>query len=125
MHQRITIIGNLGGDPEGRYTPGGKAVTSFNVATEYSYVKDGERIKEPTWFKVTVWGKNAENCNEYLSKGKRVMVEGRIKLNVWLDKASGEPRGSLELNADKVLFLSPREDRDSTPYDSEGDFDPA
>ena len=74
MYQKLIIIGNLGRDPEMRYTPDGNPVTSFTVATSRKY-KDTD---ETTWFRISVWGKQAENCNQYLRKGSRVFVEGRL-----------------------------------------------
>lgn len=113
MHQKTTIIGNLGKDPELRYTPSGDAVVSFNVATNRKYTdKNNQVVKETTWFRVSVWGKQAESCNQYLKKGSLVMVEGRLQA----DKATGGPKifnrqdgtpgTSFELTADFVKFLS-------------------
>lgn len=117
MFQKITLIGNLGKNPEMRYTPSGKAVTSFSVATTNQYTKEGgEQVKETTWFRVSVWGKMAEACNTYLSKGSKVFVEGRLVS----DPATGSPRtftrqdgttgASFEINADTVKFLSSKQD---------------
>ena len=74
MYQKLIIIGNLGRDPEMRYTPDGKAVTTFSVAASRRY---GEK-EETAWFRVSVWGKQAESCNQYLQKGSKVLVEGRL-----------------------------------------------
>jgi len=75
MYQKLILVGNLGRDPEMRYTPDGKAVTSFSVATSRKY-NDKD---ETTWFRVSVWGKQAESCNQYLTKGSKVLVEGRLR----------------------------------------------
>ena len=75
MYQKLIIIGNLGRDPEMRYTPDGKAVTTFSVATSRKY----NEKEETTWFRVSVWGKQAESCNQYLTKGSKVLVEGRLR----------------------------------------------
>ncbi|MCD6391796.1 MAG: single-stranded DNA-binding protein [Dehalococcoidia bacterium] len=102
---KIMLIGNVGSDPEMRYTPNGKAVTSFRMATNYRYVgSDGERREETEWFRVSVWGKQAESCNQFLSKGKRVFVEGRLRSRSW-EGQDGQMRTSLEVSANRVIFL--------------------
>jgi single-strand DNA-binding protein len=89
MYQKIIIVGNLGGDPEIRYQPDGTAVTSFSLATNRRW-KDGngQDVDETTWFRVSIWGKRAEAANQYLQKGSKVLVEGRLKP----DAATGAPR---------------------------------
>jgi single-strand DNA-binding protein len=102
---KIMLIGNVGSDPEMRYTPNGKAVTSFRMATNYRYVgSDGERREETEWFRISVWGKQAESCNQFLSKGKRVFVEGRLHSRSW-EGQDGQMRTSLEVSANRVIFL--------------------
>jgi single-strand DNA-binding protein len=102
---KIILIGNVGSDPEMRYTPNGKAVTSFRMATNYRYVgSDGERREETEWFRVNVWGKQAESCNQFLSKGRRVYVEGRLHSRNW-EGQDGQMRTSLEVSANRVIFL--------------------
>jgi single-strand DNA-binding protein len=102
---KIMLIGNVGSDPEMRYTPNGKAVTSFRMATNYRYVgPDGERREETEWFRVSVWGRQAESCNQFLSKGKRVYVEGRLHSRNW-EGQDGQMRTSLEVSANRVIFL--------------------
>ena len=102
---KIMLIGNVGSDPEMRYTPNGKAVTSFRMVTNYRYVgSDGERREETEWFRVSVWGKQAESCNQFLSKGKRVFVEGRLRSRSW-EGQDGQMRTSLEVSANRVIFL--------------------
>ena len=77
--QTILIAGHLGRDPEMRYTPAGQAVTNFNLAANRQYTDSGGQVvKETTWFRVSAWGKTAENCNQYLRKGSLVLVEGRL-----------------------------------------------
>ena len=99
------LIGNVGSDPEMRYTPNGKAVTSFRMATNYRYsAPDGERREETEWFRVSVWGKQAESCNQFLSKGRRVYVEGRLHSRNW-EGQDGQMRTSLEVSANRVIFL--------------------
>jgi len=102
---KIMLIGNVGSDPEMRYTPNGKAVTSFRMATNHRYIgADGERKEETEWFRVNVWGRQAESCNQFLSKGKQVYVEGRLHTNNW-EGQDGQMRTSLEVAASRVLFL--------------------
>jgi single-strand DNA-binding protein len=102
---KIMLIGNVGSDPEMRYTPNGKAVTSFRMATNYRYMgSDGERREETEWFRVSVWGKQAESCNQFLSKGRRVYVEGRLHSRNW-EGQDGQMRTSLEVTANRVIFL--------------------
>jgi len=102
---KVMLIGNVGSDPEMRYTPNGKAVTSFRMATNYRYVgPDGERREETEWFRVSVWGRQAESCNQFLSKGKRVYLEGRLHSRSW-EGQDGQMRTSLEVSANRVIFL--------------------
>ena len=117
MYQTLVLVGNLGKDPEMRYTPSGKPVTSFSVATSHQYTNNnGETVKETVWFRVTTWGKQAEVCNQYLKKGSKVLVEGRLTSDpatggprVWSGQ-DGAPRASFEVNANTVRFLSARGD---------------
>jgi len=105
---KVILVGNLGSDPEMRYTPNGKAVTSFNVATNRRYTTSGGESKEETdWFRVSVWGKQAEQCNQFLGKGKQVYVEGRLHARSW-EGQDRQMRTSLEVNAERVLFLGRR-----------------
>lgn len=98
---KIIIVGYLGRDPEMRYTPQGTAVCNFSVATSE---KKGDQ-ELTTWFRVQVWGKQAENVNQYLSKGSQVYVEGRLRQDEYTDK-EGNKRTTLEVNASDVRFLS-------------------
>jgi len=110
MFLRIILIGHLGADPELRYTPSGQPVTNFRMATtrHWSDRESGEGREETTWFRVTVWGKQAEACNEYLSKGRMVLVEAdRIQASPYLNK-EGQPAASLEVTAQTVRFLGGR-----------------
>lgn len=112
MYQKVVIAGNLGGDPEMRYTPQGDAVTSFNVATNRRWTgRDGQPGEETTWFRVSVWGKQAESCNQYLTKGRQVLVEGTLTPDretggprVWTTN-EGQHRASYEIRAITVQFL--------------------
>ncbi len=106
MYQQCMIIGNLGRDPEMRYTPDGTPVTDFSVAVTRVWGSGGQKQEKTTWFKVTCWRKLAETTNQYLKKGRQVMVIGEVDIDVWADKTSGEPRGQLTLVAREVKFLS-------------------
>ena len=122
MYQKLLIIGRLGKDPEMRFTPNGQAVTSFSVATDRQYTDQaGKLVKETVWFRVSAWGKLAETCNNYLQKGKMVMVEGRLTVDpktggprIWAGQ-DGTARASLEVTASTVKFLSPSEHRAGEP----------
>ena len=111
MFQELKIIGNLGADPEMRYTIEGKPVTNFDMATNRKYTTaDGKKVTETTWFRITAWGRNAETTNQYLKKGSKVLVEGRL-----ISNAKGHPNvfalkdgtaaASFEINAGLILFL--------------------
>lgn len=104
---KIHIVGYLGRDPEIRYTPQGQAVCNFSIATsEKRKDSNGDSQDSTTWFRVTVWGKQGENANQYLAKGKQVYVEGRLRTNEFTDR-EGTPRTTLEVTASDVRFLSP------------------
>jgi single-strand DNA-binding protein len=100
---KITIVGYLGRDPELRHIPSGNAVCNFSIATTE---KRGNE-ESTTWFRVTVWGKQGENCNEYLKKGSQVYVEGRLRQEEYTDR-DGQKRYNLEVNASDVKFLGSR-----------------
>jgi single-strand DNA-binding protein len=132
--QTIIIAGNLGRDPEMRYTPSGQAVTNFSVAVNESFTSSsGERIQRTIWFRVSAWGKQAETCNQYLKKGRMVLVEGRLTTDpntggprIWTAQ-DGTARASFEISAQTVRFLSSRAEGDtsaaSSPMDA-GDMLP-
>jgi len=102
---KITIIGHLGRDPEMRYTSEGQSVTSFSVASSRKYkTAAGEQREETEWFRVSAWGKLAEICNQYLSKGKQVYVEGRLRVGTY-QAQSGETRVSLDVTCSDIQFL--------------------
>jgi single-strand DNA-binding protein len=102
---KVIIVGNLGRDPEMRYTPQGTPVCTFTIATnERRKSNAGEQQDITTWFKVTVWGKQAETVSQYLTKGRSVYVEGRLHVEEWTDK-EGKPRHTLEVNASDVHFI--------------------
>ena len=111
---RIIIIGNLGSEPEMRFTPNGKPVTSFSVATNRRYTTaDGERREETEWFTVVTWGRLAEQCNQFLTKGRLVYVEGRLRTHSW-EGQDGQRRTRNEIVADRVSFLD-RQGQSSAP----------
>ncbi len=132
MYQKVTIVGHLGRDPEMRYTPSGQAVTNFSVATNRRWTgSDGQQQEETVWFRVSVWGRTAETCNQYLSKGQLVLCEGRMTVDretggprVWTDQ-SGTPRASYEMTAFEVKFLGSRGDSGSQGSDNAGEIDSA
>ena len=102
---KIIVIGNLGRDPELRYTPQGTAVCDFSIATnEKRRDKSGEMQDITTWFRITTWNKQAENASKYLSKGRPVYVEGRLRVEEWTDR-DGKTRFNLEVNATDLQFL--------------------
>jgi single-strand DNA-binding protein len=105
---KIMIIGNLGAEPEMRFTPSGNPVTSFRVATNRVYnTAEGERKEETEWFTVVTWNRLAENCNQFLTKGQQVYAEGRLRTRVW-EGQDGQKRTSVEIIANNVIFLSKR-----------------
>ncbi len=114
-YHTIIIVGNLGRDPEMRYTPSGQPVTSFSVASSRSYQNNvGEKVDETIWFRITAWGKLAETCSQYLHKGSKVLVEGRLVPDIksggprTFQRQDGTTGASFEVNASTVRFLSTR-----------------
>lgn len=106
---KVMIIGYLGKDPEIRYTPGGRAVTTFSVAVNRSYVgTDGEKKLETDWFNVIAWGSLAEICAQYLTKGEHAYVEGRLQTRRWED-SDGIQHNSVEIVANEMLILGYRD----------------
>lgn len=102
---KIILVGNLGRDPELRYTPQGTPVCSFSMATnERRKDKNGEMQDQTTWFKVTLWNRQAETAAQYLTKGKQVYIEGRLRVEEWTDR-DGKPRQTLEVQASEMHFL--------------------
>jgi len=105
---KAILVGNLGRDPELRYTQNGQAVVNFTLATSESWTdKSGERVERTEWHRIVVWGKTGEMCAQYLSKGRTVYVEGRIQTREWEDK-DGNKRYTTEINAQTVNFIGPR-----------------
>lgn len=116
MYQQITLIGNLGRDPEMRYTPTGLPVTSFTMAVSRNWVgQDGQRQEKTIWFRVTAWRKLAETASQYLTKGSKVLVVGELEEpNAYIDR-EGQPRASLEVTAQTIRFLSTRGEAGGAP----------
>lgn len=105
---KVMIIGHLGRDPEMRYTPSGRPVTTFSVATSRSWnTSDGERRSETEWFNVVAWGSLAEICKQYLVKGQQVYIEGRLQTRRWEDD-NGNRRSSVEIVAKEMVMLGDR-----------------
>jgi single-strand DNA-binding protein len=102
---KVILIGNLGGDPEKRFTGSGAAVTTFNIATTDRWNdKQGQKQERTEWHRIVVWGQQADNCAQYLSKGRPVYIEGRLQTRQWDDK-SGNKRYTTEVVAQRVQFL--------------------
>ncbi len=113
---KIILVGNLGRDPELRYTPAGDAVCSFSIATnEKKKDKSGEFQDVTTWFKVTLWRRQAENANKYLSKGSPVYIEGRLGIEEWTDR-DGKDRYTLAVQATDMQFIGSRGDNAGGGY---------
>lgn len=125
---KIIIVGNLGRDPELRYTPQGTAVCNFSVATsEKKKDKSGEMQDQTTWFRVTLWNKQAETASKYLTKGSPIYVEGRLRIEEWSDR-DGNNRFTLEVHATDMQFISAGRGNDyteSSSNDSENHFEPS
>lgn len=103
---KVILVGNLGGDPEVRYTANNQVVCTFNIATTEKWAsKNGQPGERTEWHRIVVWGKLAEICKEYLAKGRQVFVEGRIQSRQWDDK-EGKKRTTTEIIAQNVQFLS-------------------
>jgi len=102
---KVILVGNLGRDPELRYTPQGTPVCSFSMATnERRKDKTGEMQDQTTWFRVTLWGRQAETASQYLTKGRPVYIEGRLRVEEWTDR-DGKPRHTLEVTATDMQFI--------------------
>ena len=127
MYQKLLIAGNLGKDPEMRYTQNGTPVTTFSVATNRRYTgSTGEQVEETIWFRISTWNRLAEICAEYLQKGAKVLVEGRLQPDlstggprIWTDN-NGAARASFEVTGSAVQFLSPKTSENGF---SEGGFE--
>lgn len=116
---KVMIIGNLGRDPEMRYTPSGRPVTTFSVASSRSWnTSNGERRADTEWFNIIAWGSLAEICKQYLTKGQQVYVEGRLQTRQW-DDSEGNKRTSIEIVANEMIILGDRrESQEGTSVDA-------
>ena len=104
---KVILIGNLGRDPELRYTKSGAAVANFSLATTDVFSKEGQREERTEWHRIVAWGKTAELCTQYLAKGRSVYIEGQLRTREWEDK-DGNKRQTTEVHAQTVQFLGPR-----------------
>lgn len=120
---QLSLIGNVGTSPEMRFTPSGRPVTNFTLASNHRFVNsNGERKEETDWFSVVVWGQLAENVNQFVSKGSLVFVQGRVTLHKWTGKQDGLEHTRLEVQANKVIFLDKTiQQGDNTGYEPESE----
>jgi single-strand DNA-binding protein len=123
---KIIIVGNLGRDPELRYTPQGTPVTSFTLATneKRKNKQSGEWEPVTTWFRVTLWGRQAETASQYLVRGRSVYIEGRLRVEEWTDR-DGKPRHTLEVHGMDMQFIGDRGGQDRNESGGSGDRDRA
>ena len=113
---KVLLLGNLGADPEVKYTSAGNAVCNFTLATSDSWTdKSGKKQDKTEWHKIVVWGKLAELCGEYLSKGRQVFLEGKIQTRSWEDR-DGNKRHTTEIVANDVKFFSKKENSEDIPF---------
>jgi single-strand DNA-binding protein len=116
---KVMVIGHLGRDPEMRYTPSGRPVTTYSVATSRSWnTADGERHSETEWFNVVTWGNLAEICKQYLVKGQQVYIEGRLQTRHWDDK-EGIKHSTVEIIANEMMILGERKEASNHPVTGE------
>lgn len=117
---KVMIIGRLGRDPEMRYTPSGRPVTTFSIATSRSWnTSEGERRTETEWFNVVAWGSLAEICKQFLTKGQQVYVEGRLQTRQW-DDQEGNRHSSTEIVANEMIMLGERRETNQNHEDDTG-----
>ena len=122
MFEQLTLVGNLGADPEMRYTPAGTPVTNFSVAANARWTNsEGEPQERVTWYRVACWGRLAEVTNQYLAKGRKVMViASRLEAEAYLDR-EGNPRAALKVTADAVKFLDGNGTNQQAALDAPGE----
>lgn len=123
MYHKLILVGNLGRDPEMRYTPSGQAVTNLSVASNRTYTdSSGNQVKETIWFRVSVWGRQAETCHQYLRKGRPVLIEGRLipddngNPRIW-KRQDGSSGTSFEVSALNVRFLGGRGEAEGAGFE--------
>ena len=120
---KVMVIGHLGRDPEMRYTPSGRPVTTFTVAVSRTWnTADGERRSETEWFNIVAWGNLAEICKQYLHKGQQVYIEGRLQTRQWEDK-EGQKHKNVEVVANEMMMLGDRRENNKTSEDSNDEDD--
>lgn len=117
-YNRVIIVGNLTREPEVKYIPSGTAVCELGLAVNRTWKKDGERKEETTFVDVTLWGRTAEVAGEYLSKGRQVLIEGRLQLDSWNDKETGKKRSKLKVVGEQMTMLGSKNDSGSDPAKS-------
>jgi single-strand DNA-binding protein len=121
---KVILVGNLGRDPEVRYTPSGTAVANFSIATTENWTsKEGQKESRTEWHRIVAWGRLGEICGEYLSKGRLVYVEGRIRTNEW-DDQEGNKRQTKEIVASNMTMLGSRSPAEPFPEESSGSEPP-
>lgn len=121
---KLMVIGRLGREPEMRYTPSGKPVTSFSIRTSRGWVSaNGEHHENTEWFNVVAWGNLAEICKRYLSKGQRVYVEGRLQTRSWEDN-EGKKHYRTELVANEMIMLDRQVEKEEIPKETKGELSP-
>jgi len=121
---KVTLIGNLGQDPELKYTPQSNAVCNFSVAVN-SREKEGEEwVDKTTWYRITLWNKMAENASKYLEKGSQVYIEGRLRLSEWTDR-DGALRNTLEVTGTEMQFIGSRNDNVGDAYEKPQESKPS
>lgn len=117
---KVMVIGHLGRDPEMRFTPSGRPVTTFSVAVSRSWnTADGERRSETEWFNIVAWGNLAEICKQYLHKGQQVYIEGRLQTRTWENE--GQKRTRVEVVANEMMMLGDRRDNSSQSHEANDD----
>lgn len=122
---KVMVIGHLGKDPEMRYTPSGRPVTTFSVAVSRSWnTADGERRSETEWFNIVSWGNLAEICKQYLHKGQQVYIEGRLQTRRWEDK-EGQKHTNVEVVANEMMMLGDRKDYNKDSQEPKQDEEPS
>ena len=120
---KVMVIGHLGRDPEMRYTPSGRPVTTFTVAVSRTWnTADGERRSETEWFNIVAWGNLAEICKQYLHKGQQVYIEGRLQTRQWEDK-EGQKHKNVEVVANEMMMLGDRRDNSKSTEETDHDED--
>jgi single-strand DNA-binding protein len=122
---KVMVIGHLGRDPEMRYTPSGRPVTTFTIAVSRSWnTADGERRTETEWFNIVAWGNLAEICKQYLYKGQQIYIDGRLQTRRWEDK-EGQKHTSVEVVANEMMMLGERRENSAQTQETEQEGDAA